>query len=1121
MSVQDVSSTINKVIDNIKLATVEAAKATAEDNKEVSTEEAKDTLEIAANVKEDVPKGERDISYQILSEPLRELVGPEGTINNFIEFLRVQSGAFIKDNLERIGLVSNLAIDPNTVNNEDINNSAQETGSRFTDAALSLANPNASGNIFINSNAAATFKAQNVNLEASSIFNNASVFAAMGKEISLNANNGFSVTSKTQINNIEQTYHQGNTVTSYIKNNLLAASDSTRTIAKLSSNVGTVYNETAGGEVMVAAENRYTNLSNGDAIYATKNTETKLIGEGITTIIGGTNTSGSTEIAGGGDGEDRIEIPVEAYHQLVINNKGGTAYIKVGPEGKVEIIPNNSVQQVANWCQSSAKFNINTGSQIYGSGNNRRAVFHLGPCTFVGTPNFFASTPEPIKIDNLPGFPRLPKIPTEELESCIPEKFRGLNVSITNPPLEIPELPDEPGGATGPRGPRGSERPTTPGEATDTTIVTPDQGEADTTPTTEGQDSDEDSVNSVQDPTKESKTNPDTGDNTKPGEALSNLPVDEALTGTFNGTTISSPDIYQPQEVFDDLAKAILTGAAGAGAADDVSIEVDKVDLDKSVLIKKEELVERLQEIDIPEARVDELITPLNNIIKTAFTVVNEEGKNILENLLEKDKLTVEDISDKISKEDREVVIKFLNEFPQTKKDIYELIILSQEAIGFLGSIGGLVGGILPGIGSLLAGGIGVDIIGNVLLDYAIDLGKTFLIRQLENFLGDTPFSFLIGVANNFLSGKSINLNVVLNSVISTGLTKLLPSQYSALVAPLTSVIEGVITTGELDFSEVDFRKTIESVLRSVSPVGGEVVDLVNNVEKFTKQIIADYNTGDLNKLLTGTGIRGLLTTILGQGNSGQLDKIFSIVEDTLGIVQAIQALPELLQLLDDYNVPVLDQISTVINCLDLFDKLKDLLDNFKSSDNPNARVARTVQELPRLIQGVNTINEIIRNPNVDETAILPPAIGSVINIDLNLSRCFKVPQLTVDEATVEVLEQRDLFVFFKPSDLLLIQNNIKKRVAVNDQLYVKVNYFIHPNYGKLVPYVSENQFTQSIFKYNIYEYSLERNLGVASLIKEVYFIKLQNEDGFIYKFPITAIGNDLTMVIDEAYLNK
>lgn len=1120
MSTQDIRKTEGTdIADTIKAAAEGALKANANDNKETASEEAKDTLETAALLSETAPTNKRDISYQILSEPLTELAGEESSINNFIEFLRVQSGAFIQDRLEKLGILSEVSADPTKVVDDETEKAINESGSNMTDVAFNIANDNASGNIFLNSKSNARFSAVNgIRLDSNNMVGmDAPLVANHAGNYHLQVNNTSTHLAKASFSNINTVYHEGSQLTNQLKNNLLVATEADEAVSQFSSRVGTKAIQMAGGQALVAAETELTSISNGSNTEATRLDKTAISGNyRVFVNTTSSETSETGDIAGGGD-PNPDATPVLNQGEIVFisqNAAGVNSIFQIDNKGNnANVFPGNIVNASEGMTITrSSKGNLIVDSIGVAVGTpKKQVIFGGGRVSIGGLAVNFPSIKAP-RLKDLPEFPRLPKIPTETLESCIPEKFKGLNVSINNPPLEIPDV-------DGRRDSEGVRLPTDTEEEEDSRRRGP-RG-----PRLPGQDEDEDDAIQIDPPSKENATTNPNAKAVEKDEKLNSEPIDkgeetDSISTHKRGT--AATDVYLPETTQDALAKSILLGSSAAAGIDGIDFDITQIDLDKETLLSEGEVLSTLvDELDLPTERVTELISPLNKIIKEAYSVINEDGVNILKELINSDEPSVDQLPEALTVEERQLIVDFIKEFPQSRKFIYDSIVLTQASVGFLGAIGGIVGSVIPNVGGLLSGGIGLDVLGSSLFDFALDLGKNFLISQLSNWLGNTPFSFLIGAANGLLSGQGFDFNAILNGVIDTGIKSLLPPSLSSIAGPLSQIIGGVIEGGNVDLRDIDFRGTVEGILREATPLG-DVIDIVNDVEEFTNQLLIDYESGDLNTLLTGPGIRGLLTTILGQNSSGQLNTVFSTIEDVLGIAQAIQALPELLQLLDDYNVPVLDQVSTVLNCLDLFNKIKDLLDNFRPSDSPNARTVRTVQELPRLIQAVNTVNEVINNPNVDEDAVLPPEVNrSVINVELNLSRCFKLPQWTVDEATVNVREIQNQFIFFEASQLLLIQNDLTKRVSLNDLLYVKVDYFIHPLYGKLVPYITETQFTPNIYKYSVYEYSLEQNVGIASLIKEVYYIKLQNEEGFIYKFPIQAIGTDLTMVIKEAYLNR
>ena len=725
---------------------------------------------------------------------------------------------------------------------------------------------------------------------------------------------------------------------------------------------------------------------------------------------------------------------------------------------------------------------VQVARDTYIQGSNGNTTVYNGQATYISTiPYSFPSVPPP-NLTDLPSFPKLPKFPKEELEACIPDKYKKNktgteeDTTLNGPPLED-------------------------------TLNGPPLGETNGSPVL------------IDPPTLNNPVNPSNDVVLESGDKLPSNTVSNSIKDLYKFPWSSPIDVYTKASL--ENTNLIFDVFRTRETVDELDEELATLTIKSSSLFSEENVEYLISTLQLPTDRVSELVAPLNRMVTQAFSIISETGGNLLLPLKDKTVLEVSDFSQLNDLEDSQIIVDFLNDYPESRNYIFNNVVLIQEAVGFFGAslLAGPLSSVIGKITNI--GSIGLDNIGESVLN----IGKEFLKDKITSWVGSSQFSFLLNTANQFLSTGSINTDTLLNDTLNKGLDAILPEAYTNLSAPLTNLIFKV-SKGE----SIELKDEILSLLRQATPLK-DVVAKGEEIYNFGLAVLEDYKSEDLTQLLTGGNLQALITSILGQSNNQQIQKIFNIIEDGLGVVEAINSLPDLLKLMEEYDIPVLDQISTALNCLDLFDRISDLLVNFKGDSNRSS-TARTLENLPRVIQAANSINQIkFQNNNLTVNGN-NSGINSDINSDidnlspielnLNLSRCFKLPKLTVAESTVLIDKiEEGGFLYFSVPDLLSVQRDIEKNVSIGDFIHISVDYFIDGTLGQLYPYQTDTQYTKSVYKYYVYEYDLIRNLGIASLYKESIKINLINETGIIYQFPIEAVGTTLTPVIKDVYLNK
>lgn len=255
-----------------------------------------------------------------------------------------------------------------------------------------------------------------------------------------------------------------------------------------------------------------------------------------------------------------------------------------------------------------------------------------------------------------------------------------------------------------------------------------------------------------------------------------------------------------------------------------------------------------------------------------------------------------------------------------------------------------------------------------------------------------------------------------------------------------------------------------------------DLVNLFKNVQSgnYLGAILDKDQLGSLSKTLSGFNIGGVSKILDALGSGTELFK-------------ALASIPDLLNLMNSYDIPTLSQIGLVFSCLDLFDKAKDvyssvsaLTSNFKNTPNSrltpsqeaespvfeaqyfdstqnNLATSRALDNLPRLVQTYNSLSNEASIPS--KSTVSQPVDTGRIAVIIDNSPVGKLP-LTIanyvaaenPEVTKEAIVNILGNVLAKASDISLDPCFKLPRLNLNDstitvnQIENKYLYFSIPN---------------------------------------------------------------------------
>lgn len=475
----------------------------------------------------------------------------------------------------------------------------------------------------------------------------------------------------------------------------------------------------------------------------------------------------------------------------------------------------------------------------------------------------------------------------------------------------------------------------------------------------------------------------------------------------------------------------------------------------------------------------------------------------------------------------------------------------------------------LSSIGVLAVGFIPSGILGNARLTFnfakviskgdkvgAFNAGRNLLSSALPNspianILNNSSF---VNIGNALLTGQNIQKVILQEAekIVLSQVQKHLPPNLQSAAFTIRSLIIDLKNGGPID--EQRLIGQISSILQDIT--GVQEFSLAANVYNNLRRVIASASSGDYLSLLGGD-LSSLAAPIIGGENAAKMQQVLNTILVGINTGKVFAKIPKLLSLMRDYNIPAIDQVSTILSCLDLVNQIKALIDSieglidmFKRKENGNASPYASInpytrfdtpsgiglpiymiESLPRLIQVYNSGRVIAEDPVLNRRLANNPgdlnftddeAINSLIaeitgiNLDLGLSDCFKLPTLTLSQSEVNIIRIEQNRLFFSVPNFSSEEGQYTP--SQGDFINYKVSYFLSATGERLYPYQTNNQYTPSVYKYVITSFNPVNNIGVA-VITINSFITLRGDGGILKEYSTQAIGLKINPIIIDSYL--
>jgi hypothetical protein len=1130
------------VVEKSKDANPNILKQTADVNKDVANQQSNAATKITTEeVKDKQNIGNKYISNQILAEPIR-VISPESIINAAIAAVNVLGQAIVNPIKEKLEVIEDLSQNPSAINNNQIKDCIDKTNKKCTTIAqtqaktLELANGhiiNGAFNTLINSGNSVHIVSDTATV------NRSPFFSLSAQDTSIQSNNSINLVTDFNFNQFKQDvkFVEGTKI-SQAQTSLNVATSTNDNVAKVNRTVGIEENSSLGKVNKVMADNTLLAVS-GDTAQIAAYGDMGMQSNGNIAILS-TKPNTLSNIAASGEEDSGASESSPTSISIINSSSDYSDFLVMSDQG---ILSSSTKNQFT----LSGGLNLTVGDKGAAMtsekftyfGNPKGGTFTIEGRSFLGKLSFPIIDFGQAELVDIPALPVLPSLKQKELENCLPSKFKeknnfdpktpDFNPQANSDSIEEFNILAEKYGKTPDFNPYANQAQVKPPEvpSANNKVELPRESEifSNYNPTGEGM-----FTGKLPPPSVSSNITDNSSGIFVPSlTAAGVLPTKYVTDSEEVLFDLMSFEGFEFNTLYEALDNADFLEQAAFSLTDVESIFTT-------------EYINEFTNSFLKETNTSSSIDFLSVLNYTQFYIKLFES-NL--DVLRKFEYTLEDFKD-LDTNKIQAIFTLIQEYPQLKSKIIESVETAKlaPAIGFFGGLSKAFSFVsqninvvkdfskLPG---LIQGGNFKEIFNFAKPFISKPLKGTVFGKLIENSdLMDTLLQFGTDITKGNLTkvARDKLLRDTFDKVYNTEIKKVLEKRVSDLLGPklqdaipLFKTIMCRVKLGCTIYPE-DYIDEFSGILFKLT--GDKNIQKANDIYQDLSQLIKDSKSGDVLKILTGDSLEGLLTTVLGANTAGNLSKVFNVVKSAVGLYDSVKLLPDLLNLMNKHNIPAIDQVGIALNCLDLFNKTKGLLDSIKGLGN-GKNTAALLENTGRLAELKNTLdsldNTTLKEVNDQLNQELDEEIDLVeykrtLNSNLVLDTCFKLPKLNIFQSEIEVLELRPQSIVFKLTNFDILKSDIYLLPKRNDLVQLRVaGFYSLSSKEYLVPYQTDFQYTPSVYTFVISQYNTVSNVGVAFYDKSYSSIVLENEEGLLYKFNTEAIGNSLNLDIVDSYL--
>jgi len=300
-------------------------------------------------------------------------------------------------------------------------------------------------------------------------------------------------------------------------------------------------------------------------------------------------------------------------------------------------------------------------------------------------------------------------------------------------------------------------------------------------------------------------------------------------------------------------------------------------------------------------------------------------------------------------------------------------------------------------------------------------------------------------------------------------ISKYIPSDIAGLLEGDTDSIFSAIQSLPIgDNSIVNIAKTIASGI-----ISGDGIENISSQLLYTlgdsiglpildniQPLLESIQSGNVADLITNGSLSSIVDNILGEGSIGRIQGLVNNASAIMGTVEALGTIPELLSMMNENDVPILTQMTSILGCLDIVNRVGDIIGIASDPFNyqPKAPVKDIVGQLLNPNEQEDPSIEDIDyedNPNINE-GTWNSLIGNVRGVILE-----SIGRLDLSDPNITALEMNSdgsLIV----SSINDCGNSTSRRYSSNDIIAYETNDSPDPDKilgqtesGEIVPLTS------------------------------------------------------------------
>ena len=1095
----------------------------------------------------------RNISYQILAEPLKA-VAPESIVDLAIAAVTTMAQGVLQQVNDKLTNAAALGQKPSAVNNQQIKDCIQSATNQCSDIVNTETKTAqlAHGHDYKVSFASHTVSANSIKLNSdTSIHNISPHINTSTQDYHLQANNSAVFVADINLNTYRQTVSmiEGASVTQ-AQTGLSVFTDTSDIVSQDTRSVGINSHSILGKQNNIIADTMISSVSGGDIQTASYGNMAFQGNGNISLVAAKSDKVANVNATGDNEG---VSIP-DSGGNIYIISKTSPSFSNIIGLTQTGIVNSTSGNSVTN----SSGYTVVSGSQGATISSDNFAyvgtpdggMFVKGRKMFLGNIAIPINSVKPPSIIDIPALPVFPSSPANSLANCIPKPKAAQFPTATGSLSPSGQFPTSTGTSTtlGTSSSNGTF-PSAIGTSSSSSNGFP---AVNTSPSTiQSVDSNislypdisQISIYNKKSLAKESNINSTSGNqnadklpppaNSATEKKVAAIDAAAILGGppgiyteaysTANNSQlvdlITYQDMYNTSSLIDTLSQSDdITALATSLSSLDDALTIDNL---TSYLSSA-----------VPAKVLPSLLKP--NFYQTLFNLPTDKVDNFT--------FTVNDFAP-IDQPDAKVILNLIQQYPALKTNILNFINSTNviAAIGFLDALSSITGfnpNIALGITNNSAVTGLITAVPKVVTNPNIS-GITSLLSNTINAISpNTQNSTFANLLNNpnllnlgqsLLSGNQANISKALNTsvdnILTSQLTQTVTNNLGASAASVIPLLKSVLTQTKVG-SNLNASVYINQFSQIInSTLGNNLGTKASSIYNDLQGLIKNINTGNVTAILSGGNITDIVSNLLGSNNAGSVSKLLTLTQQAIGTYQALSLLPQVLSLLNNFSIPSLNQVSQALNCLDLFNKVKDLLATASSLGGSNQGATSALENTGRLVQGLNTLSNIDNSSLAAIQQTLPNTPDLVnlknnISFNLNLDTCFKVPQLTMFQSDVTVQQFNSGRLIFSLTNYSSFANSPSLLPKLNDIIQLNVAGFLYSrSYYTL--YQTDFQYTPSVYNFLVTDYNIATNVGVAIFDNSISSITLEDSTGTLYQFSSSLIGTSLIPDIQDSYILK